>query len=525
MMPTYDVLIAGYGPTGMLAAALLGRDGHRVGVFERYDTLYNLPRVGIVHDDVLRMFQEIGVIDRVWPSTHFLPVYEMAKNGRVLLSSDVAPMATHGWPEYISIYQPAFEGELDRIVKAQPSVGVFQGERVTAVEEDADGVTITVQNKDGRQRKARGRYLIASDGGNSFIRQALDIPYENLGFDQNWLVIDGRAKHGHAHLPPMRQLCEPEQPGVTLHMGPHHQRWSFMIFAGESPEDAVKPDSVWRRLNRPEGATPDDLELIRVASYKFQSLYAERWRVGRVFLAGDAAHQMPPFLAQGLCSGFRDAHNLAWKLDLVLRGLASDSFLDNYEAERGPNARATIVESMRVGQHVNERDPEKVRKRDEQLMALQGEKSRSGPKTQLIAFRVPGFEQGFVAQKRDGVRGAGDAFVQARVRRGEREGRFDELAGYGWMIVSRNGDPQAALSAEDRSQWASLGGKFIGIGAGSGSDALADVEGQYGRLMDHYGCDVIVKRPDYYIFGACPSVGELPALMADLRAQLKGSVH
>jgi 2-polyprenyl-6-methoxyphenol hydroxylase-like FAD-dependent oxidoreductase len=88
-----------------------------------------------------------------------------------------------------------------------------------------------------------------------------------------------------------------------------------MIFAGESPEDAVKPESVWRRLNRPEGATPDDLELIRVASYKFQSLYAERWRVGRVFLAGDAAHQMPPFLAQGLCSGFRDAHNLAWKLD------------------------------------------------------------------------------------------------------------------------------------------------------------------------------------------------------------------
>src|SRR6185312_15325721 len=169
----YDVLIAGYGPTGMLAAALLGRAGHRVGVFERYDTLYNLPRVGIVHDDVLRMFQEIGVIDRVWPSTHFLPVYEMAKNGRVLLSSDVAPMATHGWPEYISIYQPAFEGELDLIVKAQPSVDVFQGERVIAIEQDADGVTITVQAKDGRQRKAQGRYLIGADGGNSFVRDAL----------------------------------------------------------------------------------------------------------------------------------------------------------------------------------------------------------------------------------------------------------------------------------------------------------------------------------------------------------------
>jgi hypothetical protein len=137
----------------------------------------------------------------------------------------------------------------------------------------------------------------------------------------------------------------------------------------------------------------------------------------------------------------------------------------------------------------------------------------------LIAFRVPGFEQGFVATKRDGVRGAGDAFVQARVRQGEREGRFDELSGYGWMIVSRNGDPQAALSAEDRNLWASLGGKFVRIGT-DGPGALADVEGQYGRLMDHYGCDVIVKRPDYYIFGACPSVRELPALIADLRAKL-----
>ena len=136
----YDVLIAGYGPTGMLAAALLGRAGHRVGVFERYKTLYNLPRVGIVHDDVLRMFQEIGCIDRIWPSTYFLPVFDLAKHGQVLLSSDVAPNATHGWPEYISLYQPVFEGELDAICKALPSVNVFQGERVVSVTQNSETI-------------------------------------------------------------------------------------------------------------------------------------------------------------------------------------------------------------------------------------------------------------------------------------------------------------------------------------------------------------------------------------------------
>jgi len=515
----YDVLIVGYGPTGMLAAALLGRAGHRVAVFERHKTLYNLPRVGIVHDDVLRMFQEIGCIERVWPSTYYLPVYEMAKNGRVLLSSEVAPNATHGWPEYISIYQPAFEGELDLIVKAQPTVSVFQGERVTAIAHTSEQVEITVETESGETRRVQGRYLIGADGGNSFVRETLNIPYEDLGFDQNWLVIDGKAKNPRPGLPAMRQFCEPEQPGVTLQMGPQHRRWSFMIFPGEKAEDAVKPESVWRRLDRPEGATPDEYELIRVASYKFQSLYAERWRVGRVFLAGDAAHQMPPFLAQGLCSGFRDAHNLAWKLDLVLKGLAPNSFLDAYEAERGPNARATIVESMRVGQHVNERDPQKVRQRDEQLMALQAQKERTRGQKRLIAFRVPGFQAGFIAK--NGARAAGDALVQGQVLRNGNEGRFDDVAGHGFMIITRSGDPTTAMSQQDLDYWRSLGGRIVRLAQKEdGADAIVDSGGLYNRLMDEYGCDVIVKRPDYYIFGACPSSRELPALLADLRGQL-----
>ncbi len=178
---------------------------------------------------------------------------------------------------------------------------------------------------------------------------------------------------------------------------------------------------------------------------------------------------------------------------------------------------------MRVGQHVNERDPEKVKQRDAQLMALQAAKQRPSGQKQLIAFRVPGFGAGFVARPRDGVRGAGDAYIQGRVRRGERQGRFDDLAGRGFMIIGRNGDPAAALSAADRDYWASLGGSVVQIG--EGPDALIDAEGHYNRLMDEYGCDVIVKRPDYYIFGACRSAHELPALIADLREQLQSDAH
>jgi FAD binding domain len=129
--------------------------------------------------DVLRMFQEVGCIDEIWPSTQFLPVFDLFRNGGVLLSSPVLPRATHGWPEYISIYQPAFEKELDRLAKAEPSVEVFQGETVTAIAQDAESITATAIDDIGNSRQIRGRYLIGADGGNSIVREALGVAYES----------------------------------------------------------------------------------------------------------------------------------------------------------------------------------------------------------------------------------------------------------------------------------------------------------------------------------------------------------
>jgi hypothetical protein len=350
------------------------------------------------------------------------------------------------------------------------------------------------------------------------VRPALGLEYEFLGFDQDWLVIDAKIKRPKPNMPPLRQFCEPQQPGMTMQMGANHRRWSFMIFEGEKIEDAMKPENVWKRLNRPEGGTSDDFELIRVASYKFTSQLAKSWQVGRVFLAGDAAHLMPPFLAQGMCSGFRDAYNIAWKLELVTKGLAGEDILKSYEAERSPNAKATIIESARVGQNVVERDLEKARVRDAQLAVMQAQLEKAKGQKALIAFRVPGFTEGLIAKN---AKGAGDVFPQGKVRNHTKEGPFDDIAGRGFLVVSRSGDAFAALSGEDRAFWNSVGGGF----ARFGGDGVTDLEGRYTRLMDEYDCDVIVKRPDYYIFGACPTVNELPALIADLRIQLRAGLQ
>lgn len=521
----YDVIVVGYGPTGMLTAIQLGRAGLHVAVLERYKTLYNLPRVGIVHDDVLRMFQEIGCINDIWPSTQFLPVFDLFRKGKVLLSSRVSPMATHGWPEYTSIYQPAFERELDRLAKAEPSVEVFQGHTVTGITQDSDSTTATAIDENGCVSRISGRYLVGADGGNSFVREALAVANESLGFDQDWLVVDARVKRERPGLPPMRQYCEPEQPGVTLRMGPHHRRWTFLIFPGESRDEVVKPENVWRRLDGPDGATPEEVELVRVVSYRFQSLYAERWRVGCVFLAGDAAHQMPPLLAQGLCSGLRDAQNLAGKLKLVLKGLAPDSFLDTYEAERGPNVRTTILESMRVAQLVIERDPEKVKKRDAALEAMQAQGNSGGEQKRLIAFRVPGLTGGLISRH---APAAGLAFPQARVR-GQCEGLFDDVVGRGFIILARGANPVEALSEDDLRFWRALGGKFARMakdGANPVAGEILDVEGCYNRFMDEHCCNVIVKRDDYHIFGAGGNVDQLSGLLSELQKQLShaGSV-
>jgi len=293
-----------------------------------------------------------------------------------------------------------------------------------------------------------------------------------------------------------------------------------LIFADQDPAEGVKHEHVWKLLDRAEGGTPDEFELIRVVNYQFRSLIAERWREKRVFLAGDAAHQMPPFLAQGMCSGFRDSHNLAWKLDMVLKGSAGPEFLDTYEAERGPNSRATIIASKQVGENVNERDPEKIRIRNENLRALQAENEKSPTEKKLIAFRVPGFEHGFVARGgKTSVKGAGDAFGQGRVQHKAKQGLFDDVAGRGFMILSRKGDPASVLSKQDMAFWREIGGLIKSFEV-AGSDGLTELDDYYTELMDRYDCDVIIKRSDYYMFGACPKIEDLPSLIADLRAQL-----
>ena len=210
---------------------------------------------------------------------------------------------------------------------------------------------------------------------------------DDYGFQEPWLVCDFRLKRD-VDLPMALQYGDPDQPTSIISIGPHHHRFSFMLDEVVSSAEAVDPDEVWRRVSR--WITRDDAELIRAAPYTFRSTVAQQWKQGRILLAGDAAHQMPPFLGQGTCSGFRDAHNLAWKLDLVLQGAIED-LLETYAAERSPHVRAITEKAVELGRVQTVRDKQAARLRDEELLR----RKRSGRRPE--GFRFPGYSEGFLA--------------------------------------------------------------------------------------------------------------------------------
>jgi 2-polyprenyl-6-methoxyphenol hydroxylase-like FAD-dependent oxidoreductase len=520
MTPIYDVVIIGYGPVGMVAAALLGRAGHRVAVFERYQTFYNLPRAATFDHEVMRVLQALGCVEDILPGTLVWTTYEWVNGaGDLLIKHVMSPESISGWAENYLMYQPTLEDALHRAVLRLDTVEIHQGWRAIELVQHADRVDVTVERVEGvglrptgERKQVSGRFLLGCDGGNSFVRQACGIRSEDLGFRERWLVCDFKIKRP-VDLPLARQLCDPAQPGVMIQLGPAHRRFSFMILPGETVEEAVAPANVWRRVSR--WVTPDDLELIRSVSYTFQSLIAERWRDGRVFLVGDAAHQMPPFLGQGMCSGIRDAANLAWKLDLVLKGQAAEALLDSYMSEREPHVRAITLKAIELGKIQTMRDPEAARRRDAELI---GKRMAKGQEAAVERIEYPRLETGIIDRS---LPGAGELFIQARVRSGDREGLFDDVVGRGFVVLALDGAPQDSLSASQRCFWQHIGGLLVRIDRRAGATRVQDLQGKYTRWFDEHGCVAVIVRPDFYVYGGLRSWRELPDAVDALQRRLQ----
>lgn len=529
----HDVAIVGYGPTGMTLAALLGQRGHDVVVLDKYPGLYNLPRAACFDDEIMRTFQKLGVADEVLPGAVVQRDYEWVNGeGETLVEISYEDPAPGGWAQLYMMFQPHVEDVLDGLCRSLPSVEVRQGVRVEAMERGEDAVTLRGAGPDGEPVEASACWVVGADGGAGFVRPALGIGYSTYGFEENWLVCDFERRCELDWVPTFRQVCDPAQPIAIVRIGPDHQRFSFMLEPDEDPAVATDPARVWARVA--DYLAPEDADLIRVANYVFRSRITDRWRDGRVLLAGDAAHEMPPFLAQGMCSGMRDAHNIAWKLDLVLRSLASEELLDSYQPEREPHVRFITEKAIELGRVQTLRDPERARERDERMLAAR--RANRAPEK----LRYPALAGGPLAGGL-GAPDAGEPFPQGRVRAGGREGLFDDLVGQGPCVLAR----PAALDALDDGQrrfWAKLGGRLaallpatppasgrsssrIPVPGATAAVEVEDVGGTYGAWLDAHGCAAAVVRPDWYLFGTARDGAELKSLLEAIESALGAPVR
>jgi 3-(3-hydroxy-phenyl)propionate hydroxylase len=484
-----DVAIVGGGPTGVVAANLCGIAGLSAIVFDREPDVYDLPRAVGMWDDVQRILDDAGILPELLPATCVHDGGEFVDAGlRRIVGFDLPPgfHTANGHPPIRGFHQPTLERVARASLARHPSVALRTNSEVLEITQDADGVTAVVRNvTSGRTDSLRARWLLGCDGASSFVRKACGLAWTSLGYDREWLVVDARLRRDVGLSRHAVQLCDPERPTTLVPLPMDMHRWEFQLRPGERREDMEAPDAVWALLR--QWLSPADAEILRAVVYRFHATIAETFRHGRVLLAGDAAHQTPPFLGQGLCSGVRDVHNLVWKLAHVRRGLARDELLDTYTAERRPLAVAMVEYSVQTGR----------------LIDAYAEMARGGPEppAELRRYgyggdaRLPELSTGLLVPNASGWPGRPVPLVT--VETNDACGLFDAVVGSRWAVVSGR-DPRPLLDAPTRRYWEALGAAFVSV---------PEPAGEMLRLLAAH--EVVVVRPDRLIYAAGPACSSL----------------
>ncbi|MFT4268654.1 MAG: bifunctional 3-(3-hydroxy-phenyl)propionate/3-hydroxycinnamic acid hydroxylase [Xenophilus sp.] len=516
---TFDVAIVGFGPVGASLAALLGQRGHRVAVFDKSTKIYPLPRAFALDHEAMRTFQGIGIAGSMAPHmTAYRPTLYLGADGEPIQHFDMGPPPYPlGWAPSYTFNQPALETALREAVRALPSVTVRVGHEVVDLQQAEDGAVLSTAAGGGARQEVRARYVVACDGGTSPIRKRLGLPLKSLEFVEPWIVVDVHVKEDKlAQLPATNiQYCNPAR-ACTYVVGPGtHRRWEFLLLPDEVERGEMPHEAIWALLS--PWLQPDEAQIWRAATYRFHAVVLERWRSGPVLLAGDAAHQMPPFLAQGMCQGLRDAVNLAWKLDWVLTGRAGDVLLDTYGQERGPQVEEITATVKRLGQIICERDATRARERDRHLRDEQG----GQVKMQLRQSLLPGIHHGLIDQD---VPPVGTPFPQPSGRLGGDQAPqwIDDLVEPGFRLMLKHA-PDTSLLASWREALAALQAQVVSFGetaSPAGVLQFTEADGVVADWFTHHNCEAALVRPDHIVYGVSAQAQHSGALLDKACRQL-----
>jgi 3-(3-hydroxy-phenyl)propionate hydroxylase len=516
-----DILIVGMGPVGAALAQLLNRHGTRTLVIDQAQDIFAAPRAIALDNEALRVLQMCGLEDEAFAKVA-IPEVRMhsplfGQYGRAVTAGSI-----DGHPRLVTFFQPELEQVLRDRLKGSKHVSVALGAALVSLTQGPDEVRAELR-VNGQTRTVQASYVVGADGANSLVRRILGQDFKGKTYAEDWLVVD--AKQVPTAIDHVEFICDPRRPTPHMVAPGGRQRWEFKLNPGETREQMEHPDTV-RRLLAP-WSQGQDIEIERVAVYRFHARLAEQFKVGRVLLVGDAAHITPPFVGQGLVAGLRDVANLAWKLAWVCEGLARPSLLDSYGQERRPHAKAMIDLAKHMGRLVM-------------------------PSNHATAFVVHGFMRLMNVMPR--LRGLFEdleikpvnrfrtgCFVPpgkgARLRRGQQMPQVwlkpqaggevvlsDDVLGKGLAMVGFGVDPMSALSPQEAQDWVMAGGHFVQIdprghmARTSSLDPWVDLSGTLMPAVVPVGW-VAMVRPDKVVMHDGP-VSQAPLLLRQAVALL-----
>ncbi|MFF5532420.1 bifunctional 3-(3-hydroxy-phenyl)propionate/3-hydroxycinnamic acid hydroxylase [Streptomyces cinerochromogenes] len=524
--PDTDVLVVGYGPVGSVLAVLLAQRGWRVTVLERRRRPYTLPRATSFDGETARLLAGTGVGGELGRITEPGTGYQWrTADGKTLLDIEFTTEGPYGWPDANTMHQPALEELLAARAAGLPGITVLRDRRVVDLADGPDGVTVTAEDEEGAARTFSARWVVGCDGANSFVRERMGVSVTDLGFSYEWLLCDVELREPREFVPTNVQLCDPARPTTLVGSGPGHRRWEFMRLPGERAADLNREETAWRLL-APYGVTPDTARLLRSTTYIFQARWADEWRAGHVLLAGDAAHLMPPFAGQGMCSGVRDVVGLAWRLDLVLRGTAPESLLDSYTEERRAQVRESILASVQLGRLICVTDAAAAAERDATVLANRrgrgpGRPDPARPITCGLLHRPDGTDTR--------VPPTGEVLPHARLL-GPSDAQPLEDPVRGGFVLFTKAETEPGLTPDRLTFLRDVGarvirlwpadGSYDGAGGTGGAVDAVDADGVLRAYLDRYGATALLVRPDYHVFGTATGPTGAAPLVDALRTQL-----
>jgi 3-(3-hydroxy-phenyl)propionate hydroxylase len=476
-------------------ANLLGICGVSTIVIEREDAAYHLPRAVHFDDEVMRILQTIGIADEMAELVHVNPGMKFVDADGKLLLSWPRPfeVSSQGWHPSYRFHQPDLERLLREAVSRFDCVKVRTHCEVIDIRDEGGEAKLQVSDLDnGQTETISATYVVGCDGARSFVRDTIGTSLEDYGFHERWLVVDVLLKAPKPELGDFSiQHCDASRPATYVRGTGNRRRWEITTRPDETDVDLTSAHGTWELLSR--WLSPDEADIERTAVYTFHSCIAEEWRKQQILLAGDAAHQTPPFMGQGLCAGIRDAANLAWKLaaSIPTAGTAND-LLDTYQSERHQHVRAYIETAVKLGHLINMKDPKR---------ALESATISSPGGSARMSSLAPVLGDGL---------GAGDPAHQRKLapQLNLTGGPMDDLSGYRFVLISDQ--PLLEQASIDVTQMNKAGLHVV----------LSDDEPAAQAYLADLQTQAVLIRPDRYIFGTCTTAGQLQALLEDVHPLL-----